>query len=213
MDLRDKTVLILGGAGLVGIAVARKILDSGPRRIVIGSLRKAETDAALEELSADPRTEGVDLAGVWGDLFVPHVMKDMARSEVLDDVEDSMMFDGRAHRGATEPRDRSGDRRVVALGSTAGEHDLVRTAPDDRRHGVTGLVDGLAGPSREAVRARRVGVRVGEVGHHRLDRLRPHRRGRGVVEIGDRRLGHPSHATAARSPDGPDVTSGVRPQM
>jgi NAD(P)-dependent dehydrogenase (short-subunit alcohol dehydrogenase family) len=85
MDLRDKTVLILGGAGLVGIAVARKVLESGPRRIVIGSLRKGETDAALEELRADPRTEGVDLEGVWGDLFVPHVMKDMVRSEVLGD--------------------------------------------------------------------------------------------------------------------------------
>ena len=59
MDLRDKTVLILGGAGLVGIAVARKILESRPERIVIGSLRREESEAALAELRSDPRTEGV----------------------------------------------------------------------------------------------------------------------------------------------------------
>ena len=86
MDLRDKTVLILGGAGLVGIAVARKILESGPRRIVIGSLRKEESDAALAELREDPRTEGVDLVPFWGDLFVPYAMKDMPRSQVLADA-------------------------------------------------------------------------------------------------------------------------------
>lgn len=85
MDLRDKTVLILGGAGLVGIAVARKILESGPRRIVIGSLRKEETDAAITELRADPRAQGVELDPFWGDLFVPHAMKDMPRTAVLQD--------------------------------------------------------------------------------------------------------------------------------
>ena len=58
MDLRDKTVLILGGAGLVGIAVARKMLESRPQRIVIGSLRREESEAALEELRAEPPGRG-----------------------------------------------------------------------------------------------------------------------------------------------------------
>lgn len=85
MDLRDKTVLILGGAGLVGIAVARKILESAPRRIVIGSLRKEETDAALAELAADPGAEGVALEAFWGDVFVPYAMKDLPRTEIPRD--------------------------------------------------------------------------------------------------------------------------------
>jgi len=85
MDLRDKTVLILGGAGLVGIAVARKILESDPRRIVIGSLRKEETDAALVELAADPRARGVELEAFWGDVFVPYAMKDLPRTEIPRD--------------------------------------------------------------------------------------------------------------------------------
>ena len=85
MDLRDKTVLILGGAGLVGIAVARRMLEFAPKRIIIGSLREGEVTPALEELKADPNASGVTLDGVWGDLFVPHAMKDMARNDVLAD--------------------------------------------------------------------------------------------------------------------------------
>lgn len=86
MDLRDKTVLILGGAGLVGIAVARKILERRPERIVIASLRREEAEGAVAELSSDPGADGVRLEATWGDLFVPHAMKDRPRQELLDDA-------------------------------------------------------------------------------------------------------------------------------
>ena len=87
MDLRDKTVLILGGAGLVGLAVARRIMEGRPSRIVIGSLREVETRAALADLKGDARRAGVALEAVWGDLFVPHAMKDRSRGEILADPE------------------------------------------------------------------------------------------------------------------------------
>jgi NAD(P)-dependent dehydrogenase (short-subunit alcohol dehydrogenase family) len=85
MDLRDKTVLILGGAGLVGIAVARKMLESGPARVVIGSLRREEAEEAVAELAREPLARGVALEAVWGDLFVPTALKDRPRGEMLDD--------------------------------------------------------------------------------------------------------------------------------
>lgn len=87
MDLRDKTVLVLGGAGLVGIAVARRILESHPARIVLGSLRRSEVEEAVAEVRADPRARGVRVEGVWGDLFVPHALKDRPRAEILADPE------------------------------------------------------------------------------------------------------------------------------
>ncbi|HSW31485.1 MAG TPA: hypothetical protein VLH75_18505 [Longimicrobiales bacterium] len=87
MDLRDKTVLILGGAGLVGIAVARKMLESAPRRIVVGSLRREDAEAAVKELKDDRRAKGVHLEAAWGDLFVPHASKDLPRADVLSDPE------------------------------------------------------------------------------------------------------------------------------
>jgi len=85
MDLRDKTVLILGGAGLVGMAVARKSLEQKPKRIVIGSLRREESEGAVEELRRDPLAGSVELQPVWGDLFVPARFKDRPRAEVLAD--------------------------------------------------------------------------------------------------------------------------------
>jgi NAD(P)-dependent dehydrogenase (short-subunit alcohol dehydrogenase family) len=87
MDLRDKTVLILGGAGLVGIAVARKMLEKRPARVVIGSLRRDESEAAVGELAREPLAKGVALEAVWGDLFVPAALKDRPRKEILVDAE------------------------------------------------------------------------------------------------------------------------------
>ncbi len=116
-------------------------------------------------------------------------------AELLDDVEHRVVLDRRTDRDTAATSDRTGDRHVVALGAAAGEHDLVRVAADDVGDGVAGLVDGLACSTGEAVRAGRVGVQLREVRHHRLDRLRAHRRGRSMVEIGDGRLRHLGHAT------------------
>ena len=87
MDLRNKTVLILGGAGLVGMAVARRAMEGRPARIVIGSLRRQEADEAVAELSGEAQPAGIALEGVWGDLFVPEDMKDLPRPDVLADPE------------------------------------------------------------------------------------------------------------------------------
>src|SRR5438046_9778500 len=38
MELRDRTAMILGGSGLVGHAVARRLLAAAPRRIVLVAL-------------------------------------------------------------------------------------------------------------------------------------------------------------------------------
>ncbi len=86
-ELEGSTVLILGGAGLVGIAVARLLLEHRPKRIVIGSLRKDEAEEAVEGLRAMPEAEGIQIDPTWGNIFVPHEMKDRDRGEILDDPE------------------------------------------------------------------------------------------------------------------------------
>ncbi len=87
MDLRDKTVLVLGGAGLVGIAVSRRLLERGPRTIVLASLRREEADEAAHNLAAEPGAQGVEIRAAWGDLFVPAAVKDRTRGEILADSE------------------------------------------------------------------------------------------------------------------------------
>lgn len=84
MEIRDATVLVLGGAGLVGMAVARRVLEHGPRRLVVSSLRREEAETAVAELESDA-PEGVELEPHWGDVFVPRVSEGRARQDVLAD--------------------------------------------------------------------------------------------------------------------------------
>jgi NAD(P)-dependent dehydrogenase (short-subunit alcohol dehydrogenase family) len=85
MDLSNRTVLVLGGAGLVGLAVARRMLEHGPRRIVIASLRPDEAHEAVEELGLEYPDHAEVLQPAWGDLFVPESLKSRTRGEILDD--------------------------------------------------------------------------------------------------------------------------------
>ncbi len=83
MDIRGKSVLILGGYGLVGQAVARRLIKEGPRRIVLLSLRREEAEDAVTALS--PERNGVELTPAWGDVFAFADVKDRPRREVFQD--------------------------------------------------------------------------------------------------------------------------------
>jgi hypothetical protein len=83
MDLAGKDVLILGGYGLVGQAVARRLLGEQPRRIVLLSLRKEEAEDAVASLS--PEAGRVLLEPAWGDVFTLADLKDRPRREVYAD--------------------------------------------------------------------------------------------------------------------------------
>ena len=87
MELRDQTILLMGGAGLVGLAVARRMLDFRPGRLVVASLRQGEAEEAVAALREDPRAEGVAIEASWGDLFVPADASLRPRAEVLADDE------------------------------------------------------------------------------------------------------------------------------
>ena len=86
MDIQGSRVLILGGSGLVGMAVARQLLPLRPAALVISALTEREAQEGLEALSplAAPETE---LAAEWGNLFVPTALKHADRDTVLDDPE------------------------------------------------------------------------------------------------------------------------------
>jgi NAD(P)-dependent dehydrogenase (short-subunit alcohol dehydrogenase family) len=129
MDLRDKTVLILGGAGLVGIALARKMLESRPARVVIGSLRREEAEAAVAELAREPLAEGVSLEAVWGDLFVPYALKDRPRDELTADPKAlSLLVDDLYGELTDEVLERSALGRLLAEVKPRILVDCVNTA-------------------------------------------------------------------------------------
>ena len=88
MDIQGRTVLILGGSGLVGMAVARRLLRHRPRALILTALTRAEAEGALKELRDEGAAcETTTLVAEWGDIFLPESLKDTARQEVLADPE------------------------------------------------------------------------------------------------------------------------------
>lgn len=84
MELSGKTVLILGGSGLVGRAVARRLLDFRPRRIVLVALYEEEVTAGGRWL-ARYAGDDTEIATEWGDVFVPTEVATLARRELMAD--------------------------------------------------------------------------------------------------------------------------------
>jgi NAD(P)-dependent dehydrogenase (short-subunit alcohol dehydrogenase family) len=83
MNLRDRTVMILGGSGLVGHAVAKRLLGAAPSRIILVALFEDEVKATAHAL--DPHRGGTSIDAEWGDLFLPASLARLERGAVMAD--------------------------------------------------------------------------------------------------------------------------------
>jgi len=84
MDIKGRNILMLGGSGLVGIAIGRKLLPLRPRRLVIGALRREEAEEGVATLRETPESEGVELIAEWGDILLRSTRRDDSRSAMLE---------------------------------------------------------------------------------------------------------------------------------
>lgn len=80
--MSDKTILLLGGAGLVGAQIARQIArDVHPEKIILASLYQREVREVIGPLEKEfPK---IQLVGVWGDVFVRADFAEEKRSALL----------------------------------------------------------------------------------------------------------------------------------
>ncbi len=86
MDIKNKTVLVLGAWGLVGNAVTHKLIPEGPKKIIITSLKKEEAEEEVERLKAEyPELSDDYFVPWWGNIFVRNDFKDVNRYEILSD--------------------------------------------------------------------------------------------------------------------------------
>jgi NAD(P)-dependent dehydrogenase (short-subunit alcohol dehydrogenase family) len=85
MDIQGTRVLLLGGSGLVGMAIARDVLRLRPSRLVISALSRQEAEEGVEALR--PLAGDCELVAEWGNIFVPVSLKDASRDHLLDDAE------------------------------------------------------------------------------------------------------------------------------
>jgi hypothetical protein len=84
MDIKGKTVLVLGGWGLVGSAVCRRFIEEQPSRVILTSLREQEALEAVETLTrANPGMGEGFFVPWWGNIFVRQELKDLSREEIL----------------------------------------------------------------------------------------------------------------------------------
>jgi len=101
--MRDEIFLLLGGAGLVGLQVARRICnDLKPKQVIIASLFQQEVNdalhgpAGLKRMFPDP---GIEFVGEWGDVFVRSEFAEEKRGRLLesyqrrDDLHDDLFGD------------------------------------------------------------------------------------------------------------------------
>lgn len=88
MDIKGKSVLILGGWGLVGFAIARRVIVEKPSEIIIASLNEWEAKEAVENLSKEfPDYPKEKLIPWWGNIFLREVWKDQNKIELLSNPE------------------------------------------------------------------------------------------------------------------------------
>ncbi|HSJ14364.1 MAG TPA: hypothetical protein VK939_08110 [Longimicrobiales bacterium] len=87
MEIQGRKVLILGGSGLVGMAVARQLMTHAPAELIITGLTRAEAEGALHELGRDRGLAAATrIDAEWGDVFVPEALKDLGRADMLADA-------------------------------------------------------------------------------------------------------------------------------
>jgi len=88
MNINGSTVLVLGGWGLVGSAVCRKLMEFNPARIIVTSLKQHEAEEAVKELfTLYPDSPTDRFIPWWGNVFTRTSWKDLPREDILKDSE------------------------------------------------------------------------------------------------------------------------------
>ncbi|HWO89688.1 MAG TPA: hypothetical protein VNL98_11120 [Gemmatimonadales bacterium] len=80
MDINGASVMILGGSGLVGHAVARRLLDFRPSRIVLVALTEREVTECARALGATDTA----IVTEWGNAYLPASLARLDRTELLE---------------------------------------------------------------------------------------------------------------------------------
>ncbi|NQV50108.1 MAG: short-chain dehydrogenase [Candidatus Marinimicrobia bacterium] len=82
MDIRGKSIMIFGGWGLVGQAIAKQLLEEHPSELIVTSLRKNEAEEIRLILENHPLNRGTKIISVHGDLFVREELSFLSKADI-----------------------------------------------------------------------------------------------------------------------------------
>lgn len=85
MDIKNKTVMVLGGWGLVGASICRHLFSERPQSIVVASLLQKEAEDACKTFSRE--APHIRFLPEWGDIFVRNEFREMHREQILSDAQ------------------------------------------------------------------------------------------------------------------------------
>lgn len=70
VDIEGKNALVLGGYGLVGMAVCQRLLEHRPARLVVASLRREEAEGGVADLRGKFPALAERIRPAWGDILL-----------------------------------------------------------------------------------------------------------------------------------------------
>ncbi|MDA0987085.1 MAG: short-chain dehydrogenase [Bacteroidetes bacterium] len=95
MDIKNKKVLVLGGWGLVGTAVCRKLINEKPKQIILTSLLKKESLDAIKSLKNEfPKLPKNFFIPFWGNIFNRYKFKDLTKEEIISENNNREVYIG-----------------------------------------------------------------------------------------------------------------------
>jgi len=129
MEIRGSRILLLGGSGLVGTALARQLLPLKPALVVISGLTQDEAEGGVAELRREPDAEGVEIVPEWGDIFLPAELKDIRRRDIVEDpVARAQILDDLLGPLSEDVIERSALGRIIARHRPEVIVDTINTA-------------------------------------------------------------------------------------
>lgn len=85
MQIKNSKILILGGWGLVGAAICKKLMKYSPSELIVTSLREEESKDAVKNLETEFSTSETVFTPMWGNIFTRNEWKDVNPSELFND--------------------------------------------------------------------------------------------------------------------------------
>jgi len=83
VEIKTKKVMVLGGWGLVGMAICRSLLEEEPEELIVLSLNQWEAEEAADDLQRYNKAN-TKIVPYWGNMFVRDKMQGLSRNDILE---------------------------------------------------------------------------------------------------------------------------------